>query len=462
MIAHQKIVRDRVALTKSGDLFGKWWQGVDTDISKAVVRETDSSTARTIIEEYEWLGCLAAINWYYYGIFFDGVCGGIVVYGPEYIENLGRWDKYGYTGKIILLNRGACVHWAHPHSASKLIRQSMKLLPNKYEVVTATVDDLAGEIGTIYQACGFDYVGSMRDANPNVNSYKGDRDAWMINGKLYGSRAMRQKFGTTKMEVLKSKFPDIRHVKQNSKGRYFAFRGSKKAVKENRLAIQHLLKTYPKRQPKYTALYVRKDSDYKDRTNWDCWDSNRDALKYKGKEPVVAHPPCRLWGNLSHLACRDLEITEEQKAKEKSLAVHSLKVVRENGGILEHPSKSKLFQEFRIPDLTEQQLDLFGAADEWGGFSIEIDQYDFGHIAHKMTKLYICGLDRDELPELPPKDKSIHICEKGHRRSICGNIKGTVRCTQKQREYTPDALIDWFEKTLNKIGNKKNLDNPLT
>jgi hypothetical protein len=99
LIAHQKKVRDHVAATKSGDLFGKWWEDIDPDISKAVVRKTDHNTARTIIQEYEWLGCLAAVNWHYFGIFFEGVCGGVVVYGQEYIENLGRWDKYGYTGK---------------------------------------------------------------------------------------------------------------------------------------------------------------------------------------------------------------------------------------------------------------------------------------------------------------------------------------------------------------------------
>lgn len=258
MKAHQRIVREQAALKKEGDLFGKWWENINTDISKAVVRQTTHETAKTIIEEYEWMGCLAAVNWYYFGIFFDGVCGGVVCYGPEYSENLGAyaretgkagadWSKYGFEGKMILLNRGACVHWAHPHSASKLIRSSMKMLPAKYEVITATVDDLAGEIGTIYQACGFHYVGSMRDANPNVKSRKGDRDAWLIGGKLYGARNMRQKFGTTRIEEIRKHHPDVRKVKQNSKGRYFAFRGSKKAKREHYAAIENLILPYPKR-----------------------------------------------------------------------------------------------------------------------------------------------------------------------------------------------------------------------
>ena len=82
-----------------------------------------------------------------FGIFFAGELGGAVVYGDEYGENLGVWDKYHYTGKIIALLRGACVHWAHPHSPSKLIRRSMHLLPGRYKVVTATVDGTLGEVG---------------------------------------------------------------------------------------------------------------------------------------------------------------------------------------------------------------------------------------------------------------------------------------------------------------------------
>jgi len=125
----------------------------------------------------------------------------------------------------------------------------MKMLPEKYKVVTATVDDMAGEVGTIYQACGFDYIGSMRDNNPNVNSKKGDRCAWVIHDKLYGARAIRQKFGTTKLEVIKEKYPDVKKVKQNSKGRYFAFRGNKKEKKELRSTILEYIKPYPKRDP---------------------------------------------------------------------------------------------------------------------------------------------------------------------------------------------------------------------
>jgi hypothetical protein len=246
-IAHQKKIRDLKSETEKHDLFGSWWENINIDIKKAIVKPISLSQSKKIIEEYEWLGCLSAITKYQFGIFFDNYCGGVVTYSPEYIENLGKWDKYDYTGKILLLSRGVCLHWAHPHAASRLISQSMKMLPKKYKIITATTDHLAGEIGTIYQACNFYYVGSMRDANPNVNSRNGDRDGWLINGKLYGARAIRQKFGTTKLEIIKEVYPDVEKVKQNSKHRYFYFLGDKKEKKYHFKKIEHLVKPYPKR-----------------------------------------------------------------------------------------------------------------------------------------------------------------------------------------------------------------------
>lgn len=248
--AHQKLVRDRKAVEDMDNLFGAYWNDIDKDLKKAKVRKISIALAKKIIEEYEWLGCMPAITWHCYGIFFDDVCGGCVVFSPEYIENLGRWDKYDYTSKIILLSRGVCLHWTPVNSNSKLIMQAIKLLPKKYKVITATTDHLAGEIGTIYQACNFQYVGSMRDANPNVISRNGDRDGWLIDGKLYGARSLRLKYGDTKMETIRKYHRDVKKVKQNSKHRYFLFVGSKSEIRYYRGKISHLIKPYPKRAEK--------------------------------------------------------------------------------------------------------------------------------------------------------------------------------------------------------------------
>jgi hypothetical protein len=194
---------------------------------------------------------------------------------------------------------------------------------------------------------------------------------------------------------------------------------------------------------KYAALFCRSDSAYKKRPDWDVYDADRDALTWEGGVPCVCHPPCRAWGVMAHMAFRNKDWTQSdnpRRKEEKKLALWAVDRVRENGGIIEHPSESKLFKG-PLPN-----VGFF--PDDWGGYTIEIDQFDFGHVAHKSTKLYICGIPFDKLPQLPPK-RLEHT-----DRSIAGNVPGTKRCTQYQREYSPESLIDWFEITLNKIQEK--------
>ena len=95
------------------------------------------------------------------------------------------------------------------------------MLPEEYKVVTAT-DEHAGEIGTIYQACNFHYIGSMRENNPNVNSRENDRFGVEINGKLYTARSMRQKIGSQKKTIFCDVFLMQNLCRKHLK-RYFYF-----------------------------------------------------------------------------------------------------------------------------------------------------------------------------------------------------------------------------------------------
>lgn len=177
------------------------------------------------------------------------------------------------------------------------------------------------------------------------------------------------------------------------------------------------------------VLFARSDSDYKNYPDFEVYDIERDARQFCKKMPVLAHPPCRAWGQLSHMA--------NPREGEKQLAYLALAQVRLNGGVLEHPASSRFFKEAELP------IGMF--TDEFGGFTVQIDQFDFGHVAHKATKLYICGIDPSLLPELPPKNTA------STDRSICGNVKGTKRCTQYQREYTPPPLIAWLKQIIDLI-----------
>jgi hypothetical protein len=229
--AHQRVIRERLA---AADISQR-----TADIGTAQVRAISTKQAAAIISKYEWLGTMPPGIRHCYGIFFASELGGAVAFGVEYGENLGIWNRYGYTGKIIALLRGACVHWAHPHSASKLIRRSMDLLPGRYKVVTATVDGTLGELGTIYQACNFAYVGIMRS---------GTRALIRINGKLVNERQAYQLAGTRGVHKLQRLGFDAIAVPRRA--RYFAFIGSPRERRQHRRQIEHLIRPYPKRDPR--------------------------------------------------------------------------------------------------------------------------------------------------------------------------------------------------------------------
>jgi len=252
--AYQRVIRERKDEEERNSPDEPIWHGINRDISNAVVKPIERSLAKEIVEKYEWLGCMPAICMYYFGIFYDDVCAGVTVFGKEYSENLGHWDKYHYTGRMLLLARGVCVNWAHEHSGSKLIMESIKQLPPEYDVITATIDQAAGEVGTIYQACNFVYTGSMRESNPNIKNVKpknrfGVRIACdkFPNGKIYGSRSMRAKVGSQKKEDILAAYPDAEFVPQYNKHRYFYYRGSKSNKKFLKKQVAHMIKSYPKR-----------------------------------------------------------------------------------------------------------------------------------------------------------------------------------------------------------------------
>lgn len=163
------------------------------------------------------------------------------------------------------------------------------------------------------------------------------------------------------------------------------------------------------------VLYARKNSVYKKIAGCDVFDQARDARTFSGRFPVIAHPPCRLWGRLYKFSTAPVS--------EKLLALDAVHAVRTNGGVLEHPAWSKLWPAAGLP--------LPGARDEFGGFTLPILQSWFGHKAPKATWLYIVGIEPALLPVFP---------------FALGIPTGRVCATgsMKLREGTPLDLAHWL------------------
>lgn len=174
-------------------------------------------------------------------------------------------------------------------------------------------------------------------------------------------------------------------------------------------------------------LYAKRRSVYFDLA-CDVWDETRDARRYAGPHPVVAHPPCRAWGRFKHRA--------KPLPHERELAYHALHAVRRYGGVLEHPNGTSFWRAAALPRPGEPP-------DAFGGYSIRVNQVDWGHPAIKSTLLYIVGCAPGSLPVRPPPGVSIRTVERMHRGA---------------REATPVKFALWLMQIASEALNTKQLE----
>ena len=132
------------------------------------------------------------------------------------------------------------------------------------------------------------------------------------------------------------------------------------------------------------ALYVDPHGVYAGLPDVDVWDESRDARRYPGQHPVVAHPPCARW-------CRLAELVQSRGGKsvgdDDGTFASALASVRRWGGVLEHPAWSKAWPAYGLLRPTE-----FGwSRDLDGGWTCEVFQSAYGHRAPKATWLYYFG-----------------------------------------------------------------------
>jgi len=132
------------------------------DVKRAEVRRVSRRLAEQVILKYEWLGAMAQTG-YHYGIFFGSYCAGVCCYAAGAATGgVNSHMPFGIkSDELAVLARGACVHWAPKGTNSKLVSWACRLFAKDApcKIVIAYSDTDAGEVGTIYQACGWIYIG---------------------------------------------------------------------------------------------------------------------------------------------------------------------------------------------------------------------------------------------------------------------------------------------------------------
>ena len=173
------------------------------------------------------------------------------------------------------------------------------------------------------------------------------------------------------------------------------------------------------------ALYVEGGGPYFGLETVDPWDAERDARAYRGPHPVVAHPPCKRWGNYFHGSPSNPH--QHHLGDDDGCFTHALWSVRTFGGVLEHPEGSRAWEWFGLP---APSIFGWGASDRYGGRTVEVDQAGFGHRSRKRTWLYAV------LPEFPVlRPVTPHA-----------KVKPVENLSHLQRRLTPapfrDVLLD--------------------
>ena len=183
------------------------------------------------------------------------------------------------------------------------------------------------------------------------------------------------------------------------------------------------------------ALFVSPTGPYAGLPDVEIWDEARDARRYAGPYPVVAHPPCSRW-------CRLAGLVEarwgHRKGDDGGCFESALYPVRTWGGVLEHPAYTDAFLAFGLPAPTPGGWQRTIC----GGWVAHVEQGRYGHPATKGTWLYAYGVS-----ELPSLDwRLLADGESGALVSWCANHtrpgEQRPRVGKGVASRTPDAFRD--------------------
>lgn len=190
------------------------------------------------------------------------------------------------------------------------------------------------------------------------------------------------------------------------------------------------------------ALYVETDGGYFGVPSVDAWDEPRDARRYSGPHPVVAHPPCQRWGRFFHGSTRkphQFKLGDDNGCFNAALAA-----LRAHGGVLEHPMDSRAWDFFGLAKPPRSGGWVEAAPGLW---TCCVYQGHYGHLAGKGTWLLACGMQREDLPELiwgpceqriHPRALELHGYEKARRIGMMAMIGGKDKT--RIRNATPEPF----------------------
>lgn len=202
----------------------------------------DKNEASSFFQRFEHLGNCGLGVWHYgcyEGVTLQSVISfGISNFNPQRskIGNIAQ----RYNLKIIQLNRGGTRFDAPINTPSKAVSLALRQIRQDKgnSIIVAYSDTKWNEIGTIYQASNFLYLG--------VTNPKGQAN-YIVNGRVVSGWNIRKKFGTRNMSILESEVDSIEKIPLSPKHIYIYVNANKSIRKAVAKELNSKCKSYPKR-----------------------------------------------------------------------------------------------------------------------------------------------------------------------------------------------------------------------
>ena len=262
MICHQRKMRDAERDLETL-LYGEREQ--DTGPIVYTIEAIGRAEADAFIQRYEHLGTVGHPLARYGARNAAGELAAVALFGRAHVQAAGVCrkldprrltdDDRAYLAKVICLERGACSFWAHEHTASWFLPRvlAMASQDHGWRIFFAYSDAAAGEIGTVYQAANWLYLGQAPGRRAGRARQKFRRFDWAplrwVTDRAFYRRglSMLRDVGRINGIGMRSNRRPWEVREHGAKGKYVQFTGDRKERKELRRLLRYPVLPYPKR-----------------------------------------------------------------------------------------------------------------------------------------------------------------------------------------------------------------------
>ena len=148
------------------------------------------------IQKHEWLGKMPNRPTHRFEARYKGKLAGVMIFTvPNSFSKIVGDETYKVEK---LISRGACISWSPKNLNSWLVMKSIDWMIHntEFRVFTAYSDTEAKELGAIYQACSFIYLGKTSGSTLQFLDPSNEKIGW-FNDRHFRHKSMYKKYAET-------------------------------------------------------------------------------------------------------------------------------------------------------------------------------------------------------------------------------------------------------------------------